>query len=717
MQIFFFNIRRTDILPASSNNAIGSSQLLPQCQLTCFKVPNAKAGRDQVDINVYGMEGVPAEVIEERLTYKMKKKMQKLEKELHRMGINVDDPKFNIKDFDVPEVRPAKKKPETNQAPMPPMFYPPPPGFMRMPPPGMQPPPGMGPPGMPPPGMMRPPMPYGMPPLDEFGNPLPPPPGFQMPPPGMQPPPGMELGSEQQLTSRISIENLNKQSLIKEWKLNNQGHINQNQNRQGDHYQSLYEVNLGQQKYSNSQVISNFIQSQSPQTKRRELKNDFAAFQKSKVVKKGDDLSDINSSFGDEYHLSTDHMREHHKLNLNSDIAAVNNVQDDMQNFSLTDIAPTYSSKISQMIAANKEVQNFKQLTDNRKKLNTPQNNQVPDKMFLIPFQQVDRSSRNTQNQHVSKSVLDLRGCESPFGRKKSLKFSDNMTTTYIEKPQQDSDYENYVSNDAAFQFQKQKQHQQQQQQLQNQLVSQNKKHVESVEYLSNSYDISEFQDQDFDVINQIVEEGRQKSKSNQKNSNDKVKSRNKQLDNCTQQHQNPLISLQFDVSQNLLKTDYSLKSKVQPNIQIQKRMKTQRENETINQHEQPTSSSVFELHHLRKQNAILRQEKSKYKQKVNNQQQEIQKLKQIIQRQEQLRRNDRQYQEKLEQEIDRLTLKGQVNQGQINVNKQQQQQQISQNSNYYQMENSLHQNDSFNGTTSTGSRLMQYLKPSNQYY
>jgi hypothetical protein len=30
-------------------------------------VPNAKAGRDSLEINIYGMEGVPAEVIEERL--------------------------------------------------------------------------------------------------------------------------------------------------------------------------------------------------------------------------------------------------------------------------------------------------------------------------------------------------------------------------------------------------------------------------------------------------------------------------------------------------------------------------------------------------------------------------------------------------------------------------------------------------------------------------
>ena len=42
--------------------------------LILFRVPNAKAGRDQVDINVYGMEGVPGEVIEERLNMKMLKK-------------------------------------------------------------------------------------------------------------------------------------------------------------------------------------------------------------------------------------------------------------------------------------------------------------------------------------------------------------------------------------------------------------------------------------------------------------------------------------------------------------------------------------------------------------------------------------------------------------------------------------------------------------------
>ena len=54
------------------------------------KVLNAKAGRDQLDINVYGMEGVPAEVIEERLHHKQQRKRVKIEKELMtKYGINI----------------------------------------------------------------------------------------------------------------------------------------------------------------------------------------------------------------------------------------------------------------------------------------------------------------------------------------------------------------------------------------------------------------------------------------------------------------------------------------------------------------------------------------------------------------------------------------------------------------------------------------------------
>ncbi len=51
-----------------------STHMLQLHNETVAKVPNAKAGREQCDKNVYGMEGVPGEVIEERLNMKMLKK-------------------------------------------------------------------------------------------------------------------------------------------------------------------------------------------------------------------------------------------------------------------------------------------------------------------------------------------------------------------------------------------------------------------------------------------------------------------------------------------------------------------------------------------------------------------------------------------------------------------------------------------------------------------
>lgn len=53
------------------------------------------------------------------------------------MGINVDDPKFNLKEFDVPEPRPKRRRLDgPGGPPMPGMFYPPP---MGAPPMGMPP--------------------------------------------------------------------------------------------------------------------------------------------------------------------------------------------------------------------------------------------------------------------------------------------------------------------------------------------------------------------------------------------------------------------------------------------------------------------------------------------------------------------------------------------------------------------------------------------------
>jgi len=65
------------------------------------------AGRASVEMKIYGMEGVPAEVIEERLAKKVRKKKNKLEAELKKkFSIDLDDEKFDIRDFEIPEPRP-----------------------------------------------------------------------------------------------------------------------------------------------------------------------------------------------------------------------------------------------------------------------------------------------------------------------------------------------------------------------------------------------------------------------------------------------------------------------------------------------------------------------------------------------------------------------------------------------------------------------------------
>ena len=93
-----------------STAASMSSHVLTVHNLAVSKVPNAKAGRDAIGDNIYGMEGVPAEVIEERLSLKMTIKKNKLEKELKLMGIDVDSTAFNIQDYIVKDPRPTKNR-------------------------------------------------------------------------------------------------------------------------------------------------------------------------------------------------------------------------------------------------------------------------------------------------------------------------------------------------------------------------------------------------------------------------------------------------------------------------------------------------------------------------------------------------------------------------------------------------------------------------------
>ena len=73
-------------------------------------MPNAIAGRDKVDINIYGMDEVPAEIIEERLAKKINRKKFKLEQDLKKNhGIDLDDPKFDLDSYEIPDLRPRKR--------------------------------------------------------------------------------------------------------------------------------------------------------------------------------------------------------------------------------------------------------------------------------------------------------------------------------------------------------------------------------------------------------------------------------------------------------------------------------------------------------------------------------------------------------------------------------------------------------------------------------
>ena len=151
------------------------------------------------------MDEVPAEVIEERLAKKINKKKIKLEQELKKVyGIDLDDPKFDLADYDIPDPRPRKRQRTENAmifghfhpvgAPMTggPIAGAPPMPNQFMPPPGMFPPPPHGlplPPGMHPPPNYRMPAPqhHGRPPvqlpLQTPGAPMPTP-GGPMPTPG-----------------------------------------------------------------------------------------------------------------------------------------------------------------------------------------------------------------------------------------------------------------------------------------------------------------------------------------------------------------------------------------------------------------------------------------------------------------------------------------------------------------------------------------------------
>lgn len=172
-----------------------------------IRIENALPGRDTFDVEIYGMEGVPAGDLAD--WKRRKAEAMGVDPELHKrkrpkifLGvITAEDLKAQLQQhralmngisntapprpvalpYGVP---PPALAPPPSSVPPPGLFsgaqapMPPPPGFPMMPPP-----PGAMP--FPPPGMGMPPMPHGLLPP---GMPFPPP---GMLPPGMPPPPGM----------------------------------------------------------------------------------------------------------------------------------------------------------------------------------------------------------------------------------------------------------------------------------------------------------------------------------------------------------------------------------------------------------------------------------------------------------------------------------------------------------------------------------------------
>ena len=72
------------------------------------RVPNAKAGRDTFDISIYGMDGVPMELINYKLAEKVEQKKRKLIKE-HKIVGNEEDKKeknyFDMKEQKERDIR------------------------------------------------------------------------------------------------------------------------------------------------------------------------------------------------------------------------------------------------------------------------------------------------------------------------------------------------------------------------------------------------------------------------------------------------------------------------------------------------------------------------------------------------------------------------------------------------------------------------------------
>ncbi|KAK4053534.1 hypothetical protein OIV83_001702 [Microbotryomycetes sp. JL201] len=181
--------------PRRLNTAGGLAVHVDQVhKLGVDKIENAMPGRDTFDVEIYGMEGIPAADLaawkkkqaeehgvdgQENKPKRAKWPSTPLSRQDLKQQLAIHKALMTGQPLPVP---PPPAQGMLNGAPMPPPHMPfgSAPPNMPMPPPGFMPPPGMP---FPPPGMSFPP---GMPPPP--GMPFPPPPGVL--PLGMPPPPG-----------------------------------------------------------------------------------------------------------------------------------------------------------------------------------------------------------------------------------------------------------------------------------------------------------------------------------------------------------------------------------------------------------------------------------------------------------------------------------------------------------------------------------------------
>jgi hypothetical protein len=72
-----------------------------QCKVTLEKVPNALEGRDNPDLNIFGMNGVPKHLVRERMVYGAAKYWTKIQRERQLAGKSIGKGFIDVKNLPI----------------------------------------------------------------------------------------------------------------------------------------------------------------------------------------------------------------------------------------------------------------------------------------------------------------------------------------------------------------------------------------------------------------------------------------------------------------------------------------------------------------------------------------------------------------------------------------------------------------------------------------